>query len=475
MKKSHIGIYGLGVMGRNLALNFEEKGNRVSVFNRIAPGEENLVDNFLAEAGPEKDFFGAKRAASFVESLERPRKIMMMVKAGAPVDTVISELAPLLESGDILIDGGNSNFNDTERRVKELSKKEIHFIGMGVSGGEEGARNGPSLMPGGDVAAWSSVRQIFETSAATAFDGSPCCRWIGGGGAGHFVKMVHNGIEYADMQLIAEAYHLMKDSANMSTAEIAGQFSAWNETGLNSYLMEITALILTVVDENGSPLVDSILDNAGQKGTGKWTAITSLDLGIPLPGITEAVYARFFSSLIDLRARISSTKPNSKPALPEKSLKIKNLESALLAARILAYAEGFYMIAEASREFGWGIDFASVAKIWQGGCIIRSKILKPIEKAFTEQPDLKHLLLHPVFSEKMETYQLGLRETVKNGIDTQIPLPCFSAYLAQFDSLRSGRLPANLIQAQRDYFGAHTYERVDSPRGSFFHTNWQEN
>jgi len=297
MSKSHIGMYGLGVMGRNLALNFEEKGNRVSVYNRSLAGEENIVRNFIDEAGSDSDYFAADTVEAFVESIERPRKIVIMVKAGAPVDSVVDELLPHLNRGDILIDGGNSNFNDTERRVTALSEKDILFVGMGVSGGEEGARNGPSMMPGGNADAWDQIKPIFEISSARAFDGTPCCQWIGKGGAGHFVKMVHNGIEYADMQLIAEAYHLMKGCTGMSASEISEQFSAWNKTVLNSYLMEISAEILTVMDDDGQPLVDKILDSAGQKGTGKWTAITSLELGIPLSGITEAVYSRFFSSL----------------------------------------------------------------------------------------------------------------------------------------------------------------------------------
>ncbi|TVR16834.1 MAG: decarboxylating NADP(+)-dependent phosphogluconate dehydrogenase [Balneolaceae bacterium] len=475
MSKSHIGIYGLGVMGRNLALNFEEKGNRVSVYNRTIPGEETITNNFMDEAGADKDFFASENLESFVDSIERPRKIMMMVKAGAPVDSVIDELLPHLSEGDILIDGGNSNFKDTERRVKELSEKNILFVGMGVSGGEEGARNGPSMMPGGNQNAWNQTQSIFKTSSAKAFDGSPCCQWIGKGGAGHFVKMVHNGIEYADMQLIAEAYHLMKECAVMSASEISEQFSVWNKTVLNSYLMEISAEILTVTDEDGQPLVDTILDSAGQKGTGKWTAITSLELGIPLSGITEAVYSRFFSSLVDLRATLSASRKKSTDLVPDRDEFLKDLSEALQAARITAYAEGFYMITQAGREFGWEINPASVAKIWQGGCIIRSKLLEPIEAAYAENPELEHLLLYPQFSDKIDGLQPGWRNTIKTGIDARIPLPCLSAYLAQFDSLRSEKLPANLIQAQRDYFGAHTYERIDKPRGTFYHTNWQDN
>ncbi len=474
MSTSNIGVYGLGVMGHNLALNLEEKGNRVSVYNRTSGEEKYVVRDFIKQAG-DKKFTGEQHVEEFVSSLEMPRKILIMVKAGAPVDAVIKELLPYLSGGDILIDGGNSNFNDTNRRVDELSKKNILFVGMGVSGGEEGARNGPSLMPGGNRAARDQINPVFEPISARAFDGSACCRWIGDGGAGHFVKMVHNGIEYADMQLIAEAYHLMTTAAGMSSKEISDQFYHWNETSLNSYLMEISAEILTALDEDGRPLVDKILDSAGQKGTGKWTAITSLELGVPLSGITEAVYSRFFSSLVDLRSRLSENL--NSPGNTDKhdrSLFLSNLEDALKAARMVAYAEGFYLIEQAGHEFSWNINPASVAKIWQGGCIIRSKLLEPIEQAYSENPDLEHLLLHPYFSEEIERLQTGWRNTVKTALDSRVPLPCSAAYLSQYDSLHSNRLPANLIQAQRDYFGAHTYERIDKPRDTFFHTDWQE-
>lgn len=474
MSKSHIGMYGLGVMGRNLALNFEEKGNRVSVYNRSLAGEENIVRNFIDEAGSDSDYFAADTVEAFVESIERPRKIVIMVKAGAPVDSVVDELLPHLNRGDILIDGGNSNFNDTERRVTALSEKDILFVGMGVSGGEEGARNGPSMMPGGNADAWDQIKPIFEISSARAFDGTPCCQWIGKGGAGHFVKMVHNGIEYADMQLIAEAYHLMKGCTGMSASEISEQFYAWNKTVLNSYLMEISAEILTVMDDDGQPLVDKILDSAGQKGTGKWTAITSLELGIPLSGITEAVYSRFFSSLYNLRSELSKNYEPPETPFTEKKRFLMDLSEALQAARITAYAEGFYMITKAGQQFGWDINPASVSKIWQGGCIIRSELLRPIESAYLNNPDLEHLLLYPQFSQEINKLQSGWRSTIKTGIDAGIPLPCLSSYLSQYDALHSKKLPASLIQAQRDYFGAHTYERIDKPRGSFFHTDWKE-
>ncbi len=473
MSESKIGVYGLGVMGRNLALNLEEKGNRVSVFNRKTSGEENITEEFLAGDGAGKNFYGAGSVQSFTESLETPRKILIMVKAGKPVDMVIDELLPYLDSGDIITDGGNSNFKDTSRRVEFLKSKKILFVGMGVSGGEEGARYGPSLMPGGNESAWEHIKPIFEPAAARAFDGSPCCAWIGEGGAGHFVKMVHNGIEYADMQLIAESYHFMKNGLQMGAEKMAGQFARWSDGDLSSYLIEITSQILTKKDDDGQPLVDKILDSAGQKGTGKWTSVTALELGVPLPSISQAVFARFTSSLTDLRDKISAGNPGSSIiAYDEKSDLLEWLGDALLASRMVSYAEGFHVIQSASDEFGWKIDLASVAKIWQGGCIIRSELLKLIHTAYSDQPKLEHLLLNRDYAGKVKELQENWRFVVAAAVNHRLPVPNMMAALSQYDSLQTKRLPANLIQAQRDFFGAHTYERIDQPQGKFFHTDW---
>ena len=474
MSASKIGVYGLGVMGRNLALNLEEKGNRVSVYNRQVSGEESIVEDFLNDEGAGKNFQGAGSAESFVKSLETPRKILIMVKAGRPVDLVIEELLPYLQKGDIIIDGGNSNFHDTNRRVENLSTKGILFVGMGVSGGEEGARYGPSLMPGGNESAWGSSKSILEPVAARAFDGSPCCAWMGEGGAGHFVKMVHNGIEYADMQLIAEVYYFMKNGLEMSAGEIGEQFSAWSNTELSSYLIEITAEVFTATDDDGLPLVEKILDSAGQKGTGKWTGVTALELGVPLPGITQAVFARFASSLIDLRKQLSNNLDGPSPEIPGgRDELLPVLADALLASRMVSYAEGFHLIKAAGDGFGWDIDAKSVARIWQGGCIIRSELLKVIASAYRNNPNLEHLFLSDDFSSKLQNLQHGWRKITGLAVQNGIPVPNMMAALGLYDSLRSERLPANLIQAQRDFFGAHTYERIDKPRGQFYHTDWK--
>lgn len=461
-------------MGRNLALNLEEKGNKVSVYNRSFAGEDRVVSTFLKEGGEEKSFYGAESVTEFVFSLKVPRKILIMVKAGKAVDDVIRELLPHLDNGDILIDGGNSHFKDTENRFSTLSSKNIHFVGMGVSGGEEGARFGPSMMPGATKEVWGQLKDIFEPIAAKAFDGSPCCSRIGSGGAGHFVKMVHNGIEYADMQLIAEAYQIMKDGLDMSTEEISAQFSEWNQGALNSYLIEITAEILSVQDEDGQPLVDKILDSAGQKGTGKWTAIAALELGIPLPGITGSVYSRFISSLVDLRQSSASILkgPENKSSL-QKSEYISFLEDALLASRIICHAEGFFMITETNQHKEWGINPAAIANVWQGGCIIRSNLLTTIEESFTNSSAETHLLLSPSISNRLDELQDGWRRCISQAALNGVPVPVMMSSLSQYDSIRSARLPASLIQAQRDYFGAHTYERNDKPRGDYFHTNWK--
>lgn len=472
MNKSTIGIYGLGVMGRNLALNLEDQGNRVSVYNRPLPGEEDVVSDFINSEGRSKSFVSGETIQEFVSTLETPRKILMMVKAGPPVDGVINELLPHLDHGDIIIDGGNSHFEDTQRRFDTLSEKGIHFVGMGVSGGEVGARKGPSLMPGTAPEAWKMIQPIFKPIAARAFDGSPCCARIGNGGAGHFVKMVHNGIEYADMQLIAEAFSIMKNGFGMYIHEISNRFKQWNEGPLASYLFEITADILTVNDSDGTPLVEKILDSAGQKGTGKWTAISALDLGVPLPGITGAVNQRFISSLTKLRSSLSKNQTRKELSSNQKEGHLQHLEDALYASRIMCHAEGFYMITQTSSERSWDISPEEVARIWQGGCIIRSELLRLIVAAFQQHPHPDHLLLADSLAAEIEERNQGWRSIINYAIQTRIPVPVISGSLSQYDSLRSGKLPANLIQAQRDYFGAHTYERTDKPRGEFFHTDW---
>ena len=472
---SQIGIYGLGVMGKNLALNFEEKGYSVSVYNREAPGEKFIVDEFLAFEGLGKHFYGAKTVEKFVDSLESPRKILLMVKAGEPVDLVIDELMPFLNENDILIDGGNSNYTDTNRRIRKLESTGVLFVGMGVSGGEEGARNGPSLMPGGNKKAWPVLEPMLKKVSATAFDGSPCCAWMGNEGSGHLVKMVHNGIEYADMQLIAESYHIMKSVLGMNSAKISETFRDWTETELDSYLIEITSDILKVKDDDGFPLIDKILDAAGQKGTGKWTAVTALDAGIPLPVITQAVYSRFSSSLTELRREVANR--GSKPQLygdADREQVLHSLAQALFASRMIAYAEGFHLITSVSKENNWGIDPASIALIWQGGCIIRSDLLNEIRKSYQSEISLEHLILSGFYTTSFDKLKEGWRKTVKLATDEAIPATCMSAALNQYDTLRTEKLPANLIQAQRDYFGAHTYERTDRIRGKFFHTDWQE-
>ena len=475
MSRSDIGVYGLGVMGRNLALNFEDKGNSVSVYNRRTKGEETVTNDFLSDEGKRKDFRGHEDVRSFVTSLSTPRKILLMVKAGKPVDLVIEELLPFLDSGDILIDGGNSNYNDTNRRVEKLAARNIRFVGMGVSGGEEGARNGPSMMPGGNPGAWKEIRSILEPAAARAFDESPCCTWIGSGGAGHFVKMVHNGIEYADMQIIAEAYHLMKHVLGMNSEEISNQFRKWNKSQLNSYLIEITGEILAVKDESGMPLTDKILDSAGQKGTGKWTAITALELGVPLPGITQSVFARFASSYKELRSAIAARHNQSykKTGLSHSEF-LSALADALLASRMVSYAEGFHLIQTKSDEAGWKISPGEVARIWQGGCIIRSKLLNDITEAFRQEPGLSHLFLSENYFGKLAGLQDGWRQIITEAVKSATPVPNIIAALSLFDTMRYEKLPANIIQAQRDYFGAHTYERTDRPRGEFFHTDWKK-
>ncbi len=465
-----IGLIGLAVMGENLVLNMESHGYTVAVFNRTTA----RVDDFLAARAKGKRIVGCHSVKELVASLKRPRKVMIMVKAGPAVDQVIDEVAPLLEPGDILIDGGNTHYPDTTRRTKALQARGLAFIGTGVSGGEEGALKGPSIMPGGDPAAWPHVKPIFQAIAAKAPDGSPCCDWVGAEGAGHYVKMVHNGIEYGDMQLICETYDLLRRVAGLSADELHQVFKRWNTGRLDSYLVEITRDIFGYRDpKTGEPLVEKILDAAGQKGTGKWTVISALDLGIPLTLITEAVFARCLSS--QKAERAAAAKVLHGPELKftgDRQAFIDNVEMALYASKITSYAQGFALMNALAKESGWTINNGSVALMWRGGCIIRSAFLGKIKEAFDRDPQLTNLLVNPYFAAEMEGAQPGWRRALGTGIAHGVPLPAMSAALAYFDGYRCERLPANLLQAQRDYFGAHTYERVDEPRGQFFHTNW---
>lgn len=471
-EKSDIGMVGLAVMGENLALNMESKGYTVSVYNRTVPGvEERVAERFVKSRGEGKNFKAFSDLRLFVESLARPRKIMMMIKAGKPVDEMIENLLPLLDQGDILIDGGNTHFPDTDRRTRLLEEKGFLFIGTGVSGGEEGALLGPSIMPGGSKQAWSEVKPILQAIAAKVND-EPCCDWIGENGAGHFVKMVHNGIEYGDMQLICEAYQVMKDLLGMTSDEMHKVFAEWDKGELDSYLIEITSEILAF-KENGEPLVEKILDTAGQKGTGKWTGITALDLGIPLTLIGEAVFARCLSAQKEERVAASRVLKGPKPEFNgDRKQMVEAIRQALLASKIVSYAQGYVLMREAANEYGWDLNYGGIAQVWRGGCIIRSVFLGKIKEAFTANPKLTNLLLDPYFKDKVDSLQEGWRKTVGVAIANGIPVPAFAAALTYFDGYRTERLPANLLQAQRDYFGAHTYERLDKPRGQFFHTNW---
>ncbi|MGF7140075.1 decarboxylating NADP(+)-dependent phosphogluconate dehydrogenase [Roseimarinus sediminis] len=468
-KKADIGLIGLAVMGENLVLNMESKGFTVAVFNRTV----DKVDKFMNGRGAGKNFIGAHSIEELCASLERPRKVMMLVKAGKPVDDFIDLILPHLEEGDIIIDGGNSHFPDTIRRTKYVESKGKLFIGTGVSGGEEGALKGPSMMPGGSDAAWPHVKDIFQAVAAKVEDGSPCCDWVGQDGAGHFVKMVHNGIEYGDMQIITEAYQVMNEMLGLTHDEMHDVFARWNEGVLDSYLIEITRDILGYKDEDGSPLVEKILDTAGQKGTGKWTGIAALDVGAPLTLIGEAVFSRILSSQKDLRVKAS--KVLNGPAVQfegDREQFINDLESALLGAKMVSYAQGYNLMSEAAKEYKWDLNYGGIALMWRGGCIIRSAFLGDIKKAFDKNPGLENLLLDDYFKGKIEAAQAGWRRVIQAAVANGIPVPALSSALAYFDGFRSERLPANLLQAQRDYFGAHTYERIDKPRGEFFHTNW---
>ena len=468
--KANIGLIGLAVMGQNLVLNINDNGFSVAVFNRTV----SKVDDFLA--GPAKGrntIYGAQSIEEFVDLLERPRKVMLMVKAGEVVDAFIDMVAPHLEKGDVIIDGGNSHFPDTTRRTRDLAEKGLLYIGTGVSGGEEGARNGPSIMPGGNPAAWPLVKNIFQSIAAKTDDGDSCCDWVGEEGAGHYVKMVHNGIEYGDMQLICEAYHLMKNILGMTPHEMYEVFAEWNTGELDSYLIEITRDILNFVDEDGSPLVEKILDTAGQKGTGKWTGISALDLGMPVTLIGEAVFSRCLSALKEERVAASELLKGPAPEFEgARASFIEDIRQALLASKIISYAQGFMLMREAASENGWNLNYGGIALMWRGGCIIRSAFLGKIRDAFAANPNLHNLLLDDYFKSVIDRCQPSWRRVVAKAVEFGIPVPAFSTAICFFDGYRNDRLPANLLQAQRDYFGAHTYERVDKPRGEFFHTNW---
>ncbi|MGD6895394.1 NADP-dependent phosphogluconate dehydrogenase [Bacillus infantis] len=467
MTKQEIGVIGLAVMGKNLAWNIESRGYAVSVYNRSSEKTEEML-----KESEGKNITGTYSIEEFVDSLEKPRKIMLMVKAGGPTDATIEQLKPHLEKGDILIDGGNTFFADTQRRNKELSELGIHFIGTGVSGGEEGALKGPSIMPGGQKEAYDLVAPIFKDISAKV-NGEPCTTYIGPDGAGHYVKMVHNGIEYGDMQLISESYFLLKNVLGLSAEELHTVFADWNKGELDSYLIEITADIFTKKDEEtGKPLVDVILDTAGQKGTGKWTSQSALDLGVPLPIITESVFARFLSAMKEERVHASRLLkgPEAKSFQGNREAFIESVRKALYMSKICSYAQGFAQMRAASDEYSWDLKYGDIAMIFRGGCIIRAQFLQKIKEAYDREPGLKNLLLDPYFKEIAESYQAALREIISSAVQNGIPVPCFSAALSYYDSYRTETLPANLLQAQRDYFGAHTYQRTD--KEGTFHTNW---
>jgi len=464
-----IGLIGLAVMGQNLVLNMNDHGYKVAVFNRTV----SKVDDFIKNEAAGTQVVGTHSVEELAKALKKPRRIMLMVKAGDTVDQMIGTLVSHLEPGDILIDGGNSHFPDTNRRTKALREKGMLFIGTGVSGGEEGARHGPSIMPGGDPAAWPHVKGIFQAIAAKVEDGTPCCDWVGEDGAGHYVKMVHNGIEYGDMQLICEAYHLLREAAGLSADELHEVFAEWNEGELDSFLVEITRDIFEKKDDDGSPLVEKILDTAGQKGTGKWTGVSSLDLGVPVTLIGEAVYSRCLSAMKEERVAASKVLTGSKPpAMPDRKSFIEDVRRALYCSKMVSYAQGYMLLREAAKEYGWKLNLGGIALMWRGGCIIRSRFLGKIKEAFDKNPQLDNLLLDEFFRKTILGYQDSWRRAVVKAVECGVPTPAFSTALCFYDGYRTARLPANLLQAQRDYFGAHTYERVDKPRGQFFHTNW---
>lgn len=468
-QKADIGLVGLAVMGENLVLNMESHGYTVAVFNRTV----EKVNDFVNGRAKGKNIIGAHTIKELVDALKTPRKVMLMVKAGKPVDDFIELLLPHLDKGDIIIDGGNSHYPDSIRRTKYLESKGLLFIGTGVSGGEEGALKGPSIMPGGSTAAWPHVKPIFQSIAAKVEDGTPCCDWVGEDGAGHFVKMVHNGIEYGDMQLICEAYQIMKEMLGMSAGEMHEVFKKWNTGMLDSYLIEITRDILAFKDTDGKPIVDKILDTAGQKGTGKWTSVVSLDLGIPLTLISEAVFARCLSALKEERVEASKVLRGPEARFHgDKAAFLQDIEKALYASKIVSYAQGFTLMRAAASEFKWKLNYGGVALMWRGGCIIRSVFLGKIKEAFDKHPELTNLLLDPFFKEQIEQSQAAWRRVIAAAVTNGVWVPAFSTALNYYDGYRNQRLPANLLQAQRDFFGAHQYERVDKPRGQFFHTNW---
>ena len=465
-----IGLIGLAVMGQNLVLNMNDHGYRVAVFNRTV----SKVDEFLQQEAKGTQVVGAHSIEELIQSLKRPRKVMLMVKAGDTVDQMIDQLVPHLEKGDIIIDGGNSQFQDSNRRTKALNEKGILYIGTGVSGGEEGARFGPSIMPGGNPEAWPHVKDIFQSIAAKVEDGTPCCDWVGEDGAGHYVKMVHNGIEYGDMQLICEAYQLLREALGLSAEELHEVFAEWNKGELDSFLIEITSEIFAKKDEDGAPMIDKILDTAGQKGTGKWTAISALDLGMPVTLIGEAVFARCLSALKSERVAASKilNGPNANVSKQDRKEFIEDVRRALYCSKMISYTQGYMLLREAGKAQNWNLNMGGIALMWRGGCIIRSRFLGKIKEAYDKNPGLTNLLLDGFFNKVLNEYQASWRRALIHAIEAGVPTPAFSTALAFFDGYRTERLPANLLQAQRDFFGAHTYERVDKPRGEFFHTNW---
>ncbi len=464
-----IGLIGLAVMGQNLVLNMNDHGYRVAVFNRTV----SKVDDFINDEAKGTQVVGAHSIPELIQALKKPRRVMLMVKAGDTVDHMIDSLLPHLEKGDIIIDGGNSHYPDTNRRTKTLADKGILFIGTGVSGGEEGARFGPSIMPGGNPAAWPHVKEIFQAIAAKVEDGTPCCDWVGENGAGHYVKMVHNGIEYGDMQLICEAYQLLKDGLGLTTDELHDVFAEWNKGELDSYLIEITSQIFAKKDDDGIPVVEKILDTAGQKGTGKWTGISALDLGTPVTLIGEAVFARCLSAMKEERVAASKILHASvSPVAKDRKEFTEDVRRALYCSKIISYAQGYMLLREAAKEQSWNLNFGGIALMWRGGCIIRSRFLGKIKEAYDKDPHLTNLLVTDFFSKVLNDYEASWRRGIIRAIQSGVPTPAFSTALSFYDGFRTARLPANLLQAQRDFFGAHTYERVDKPRGQFFHTNW---
>lgn len=474
MQKTDVGLIGLAVMGENLALNMADKGWQVSVYNRTVPGiEEGVVERFVSGRAKDKSIIGYTELPAFVASISQPRKIMMMVRAGSAVDELMEQLLPNLDPGDILIDGGNSNYEDSNRRVTWAESKGFRFVGAGVSGGEEGALTGASIMPGGSESAWEEVKPVLQSIAAKALDGTPCCQWVGPAGSGHFVKMIHNGIEYGDMQLIAEAYWVMKNLLALNNEEMAAVFTHWNEGKLHSYLIEITANILRHKDKSGGYLIDKIVDAAGQKGTGKWSVINAMELGMPLGLIATAVFERSLSAQKKLREiAAKQLKSQHIQAVYNKPELVKDIYAALYASKLVSYAQGFAVLQQASDAFQWNLNLASIARMWRGGCIIRSAFLNDIAKAFEAKEKPKHLLLAPFFKEEIRALIPGWKYLVSHAVKEELPVPAFSSALNYYYALTSSKLPANLLQAQRDYFGAHTFERTDELRGVFFHENW---